>query len=101
MSKLEITRVNVLSCGCLVTLVSAGGGILGGAVLLLEQRLLRQGGIPSELPLGLPDWVFLVLMPIIGGVMGLLGGCLIAGLYNVAARCVGGLVIWTRDEIPS
>ncbi len=101
MTKMEITRASVTSCGCVLALMSAGGGALGGVLLLLVRALLHQGGISSEGILGMPDWVVLMLAPITGAVIGLLVGCLTAVLYNVAARCVGGLKVEVGEDFHS
>jgi hypothetical protein len=71
-------------------------GTMYGAVGLLEGCLFV-GVVHPEIPFAPPfsDWLFgmgaVVTVPLLCGVSGLIGGALVAWVYNLFARLVGGL----------
>lgn len=80
--KRRITRLAVLQTGKLLAVLYAFVSVLMLPFMLIA--LLAGGGRAVAPMLGM-----LVLYPI----MGFVGGILVAAIYNLAARCVGGLEV--------
>jgi len=95
-----ILRIDPISLAKIFALLYAGLGLLIGAVVSLVALFgsgLAAVGEKSPVPLlGLFFGVgAIVLLPLLYGFFGFLGGLIWSGLYNLAARVTGGLVIET------
>ena len=95
-----IRRIDPISLAKIFGLLYAGLGLLIGAVVSLVAVFgsgLAAVGEKSPVPLlGLFFGVgAIVLLPLLYGFFGFLGGLIWSGLYNLAARFTGGLVVET------
>jgi hypothetical protein len=95
-----IRRIDPFSLAKIFGLLYAGLGLLIGAVVTLVALVgsgLAAAGEKSPIPLfGLFFGVgAIVLLPILYGFFGFVGGLVWSGLYNLAARWTGGVVLET------
>jgi hypothetical protein len=95
-----IRRIDPFSLAKIFGLLYAGLGLLIGAVVTLVALVgsgLAAAGEESPIPLfGLFFGVgAIVLLPILYGFFGFVGGLVWSGLYNLAARWTGGVVLET------
>jgi hypothetical protein len=94
-----VRRLGPLSLARVTGLLYAGIGLIAGAVFSLFALILsaigQAGGTATELgPFGALFGIGAILFfPIFYGVLGFVGGLLVAALYNLVARTVGGLEI--------
>lgn len=95
-----VKRIGVLSLGKVMATIYGGMGLLFGLIFSFVSLLglafgaALQDGSGLESMFGLVFGVgAVVFLPVFYGLMGFLGGLLIAALYNLAARFVGGLVL--------
>jgi len=93
-----VRSIRVLSLGKVMGTIYAGMGLLFGLIFSFVSLLgvafgaALQEGTGFESMFGLLFGVgAVILLPIFYGLMGFLGGLLMAALYNLAARVVGGL----------
>jgi hypothetical protein len=89
----EIKRVGVLSLAKIIGLIYTFFGLilwLFMGCFMLIGVLAQPNDAPAELLLML---CFVCFMPFIYGVMGFIGGAIIAGVYNLVAGKIGGIEI--------
>jgi hypothetical protein len=100
---MRILRIDPLSVGKIAAIVYAVLGLIYGVIWALFMGLVVAVGSGSDSAhAGSPAIfgivmavVFIVFVPICGGIFGFIGGVLSAAVYNVAARYVGGIEIET------
>jgi hypothetical protein len=91
-----LRRVGVLSCGKVMGILYAGMGLIFGAffaLISLAGVVIPQQGQGNN-PMGfmlVGGAAALIIAPIIYGILGFIGGIIMAALYNVVASIVGGL----------
>lgn len=94
-----VRRVGVWSVARMYGALLGAVGLLAGVVValfsLVGAGLAGNGGAPSMLGpiLGVGA---IVLLPLFYGVMGIVAGAVMAGLYNLFARMVGGVALDTE-----
>jgi hypothetical protein len=95
-----IRRVGVGSLAKMTAVVYAAIGLLVGAFFAAFAAIGAGMGAASGEETGALAALFgvgaVVLMPIVYGVMGLVGGAITALVYNAAAGVVGGVVLETE-----
>lgn len=95
-----LKKVDPLSCGMLLGILNAIGGLLVGAMFSLISLVGMQAA-PNQAP-GM-SMVFsaaaVVVVPVMYGIGGFVGGVIMALFYNLAAMCVGGLKVELEDLI--
>ena len=77
-----------LLIGIVVALLSTLGGLAGAAAAELNSGLAGAGAMGAVFGVGA-----IVILPIFYGVLGLIGGAIGAGLYNLFAGLFGGLEV--------
>lgn len=94
-SKVRLKRVGVLSTAVFLAVAMAAMGLLGAmffGLMILSQLALgvnaQAGG--AEM---FGSAVFLVILPVMYGVMGFIGGAINAILYNLIAGITGGIAL--------
>jgi hypothetical protein len=101
-----LRRVGILSAGKVMGILYAGMGlILGGMIALISMAGVA---IPQQQNAGVNPMAFmlaggvaaLIILPIMYGVMGFLGGIIMAAFYNLVASIVGGLELDFHDSGP-
>ena len=96
-----IRRVNPMSCAKVMGVIYAALGLLVGLGFSLLGFLIgsQAGSVGDEMPFGgaalgaMFGVGAIVVMPIMYGIMGVIGGALGALIYNVAAGAIGGIEI--------
>ena len=95
---MTVKRIGVLSLGKVMGAIYGGFGLLFGvifsfvAVIGTAFGTAFEGASGAEALLGAVFGIGAVIfLPLFYGLMGFLGGLLMAALYNLAARFVGGL----------
>jgi hypothetical protein len=95
---MTLNRIGVLSCGkVLGTLYVAVGFVFGLIFSLISVLGMAIGAGSGEIGGGQALFGMLfgigavIILPIFYGIMGFLGGLLMAALYNLVARVVGGI----------
>jgi hypothetical protein len=90
-----LKRIGVLSCGkVLATLYAAMGLILGGLFALVSMVGFAMpqppdgGANPAPLFFG---GAAVIIFPIMYGIIGFIGGIIVAAIYNLVAGVVGGV----------
>jgi hypothetical protein len=87
-----LKRVGILSVGKVLGILYAIFGFFFGGILslfaILGATLSKDGDM---LPGALGGIAAVVLLPLLYGVAGFIGGIVMAVLYNIAARMVGGV----------
>lgn len=90
----KIKKINVLSLAKVMGMIYALFGLVLGALLTLFSLM---GINYSQADLGLVGvWVGtigIIIVPIVYGIVGFIFGLLIAALYNLIVRWIGGLEI--------
>ncbi len=96
---MTIRRIDPGSLARVLGIIYALLGLIGGVVFALlgsfgvGRAMPGMGGMGSGLGLAV---VAIVLFPILYGVLGWVGGWIVAGLYNWVARRFGGIVLDTQ-----
>jgi hypothetical protein len=91
-SSMVLKRVGVLSVGKIMGAIYAVIGLLAGGLLALFGILgASLGGSQGALPGAGLGLAAIVLCPLIYGVLGFIGGLIVAALYNVLAGVMGGI----------
>ena len=93
-----LTRIGVASCAKVMGILYAVGGFLVGLLFTLVSLAGATYGTWREDPgSGAMAILFgvgaVVILPVFYGVMGAVGGVIVAGMYNLVARLVGGVEI--------
>lgn len=94
---MTLKSIGVLSCGKMLGVIYAALGLLVGALMALFAFIgalaeVQQDGQGAALPVALGMAVAMLLfIPVAYGVMGFIGGVIVAAIYNVAAGFIGGL----------
>ena len=87
-----LKRVGVLSVGKIMGCVYAVLGLIGGGFFALFSMIgLTFGGPDAKLPGLLFGVGAIVFLPVLYGVLGFILGLIVAALYNVFAKLVGGI----------
>jgi uncharacterized membrane protein len=73
-------------------------GLLYGAMALIAALFLAVGHVVGGVPK--VQLQVVILLPFIYGFGGMLLGLIVAGVYNMIAAAVGGIVIDLADEAP-
>ena len=97
----EIERIDLMSCAKLLGALGAIMGLIGGVVFALMTHFgpfadISQGRDETD-PILLIGYGVIVVAPIAYGLVGVLYGLLIAGIYNIVASLVGGVKIRLSD----
>ncbi len=93
---MTLKRIGVMSCGKILGALYTGIGLVLGLIyggIILVVSLFGLGDLEGASPfvgIGLGLGVVL-LAPILYGLLGFIGGMLMAALYNFTARIIGGL----------
>jgi hypothetical protein len=93
-----VKQIGVLSLGKVMGIMYCGLGLIFGAIFALISLLGAAVGAGTS---GAPEAWFgvffgigaVILLPLMYGFIGFVGGLICAGIYNLAARFVGGLEI--------
>jgi hypothetical protein len=100
-----LQRIGVLSCGKIMGILYAGMGLIVGAFFAIIS--LAGIAIPQQNAAGNPmafmligGVAALIFMPIMYGIMGFIGGIIMAALYNLVASLAGGLELEFRSNGP-
>ncbi len=98
----EITKIEILSMGKVHALILAFLGLIIGLLVGLIGAVVGSfaaayGGIPAFLGAGF-GILAIIVFPIMYGILGFLGGIIVAVLYNLVARWVGGIEIELKDK---
>jgi hypothetical protein len=95
MAKMQIKRVGVLSYAKISCVVMTGIALvvaipLGLIMMVIGAAALTQDGAAGGVGIGM-GLAYMVILPIMYGVMGFIFGAIGALIYNVAAGFVGGI----------
>ena len=95
MAKMQIKRVGVLSYAKISAVVMTGIALviaipLGLIMMIIGAAALTQDGAAGGVGIGM-GLAYMVILPIMYGVMGFIFGAVGALIYNVAAGFVGGI----------
>jgi hypothetical protein len=82
--KLKIKKIEPLQAGLILALIYATLGLC-----IIFPIMLINGSLVGVLPIVLA----LIIAPTLYGIVGFLGGMLMAFLYNVAAKLIGGVEV--------
>jgi hypothetical protein len=89
-----VKRVGVFSVGKVVGVLYALVGLIAGGVISMISLL---GAAASGSHEGLPGAIFgvgaIVIIPLLYGATGLIGGIIMAALYNLIASMIGGVEV--------
>lgn len=89
----ELKKLGILSFAKMNAIMSAFFGLLGGIFYAVMGVFAQAKGMPI-LP-GIPTFVlgfaFVIILPIIYGILGFIGGIIVAALYNLFASWFGGI----------
>ena len=88
---LTVKKIDVVSLATIFAVMYAILGFISGTIITLLSLL--NIGKSENLLFGVGS---IILVPIIYGIMGAVGGALLALLYNIAAKWVGGIAIETE-----
>jgi hypothetical protein len=97
-----ITRISPMSCAKVSGLLYAVIGFLVGAVISLFMMTIRTAMPQDEVGPMAPMFGALfgigaiVMMPIFYGILGFIGGAIVAAAYNVIASWAGGIELDVR-----
>ena len=90
----KLKSIGVLSAGKIFALLYAFGGLIAGAFMTLFTFI---GADLSKANAGMFSVLFgaasIILLPIFYGIIGFIGGMIMAALYNLIANKLGGLEI--------
>jgi hypothetical protein len=86
----RLKRVGILSMGLFCGVTGALMGLLGGAMMFVFSLAAGAGVRGPGVMLGVGAGA-LIMAPIMYGILGFIGGCLNAALYNVVAGLSGGI----------
>jgi len=104
--KKKVTRVGVLKCGLIQSVIGAVMGLIVGIIYF---GMFSMGGLLSGISgmeefsamgagLGIGmGFAFLVFIPILYAIFGFIGGAVIAAVFNLAAGWVGGIDVQLED----
>lgn len=95
---IQIRRIGVLSCGKMLAALYAVMGILVGGIFSLVSVAGMQAQGPNAPPAGFGigmGALSIILFPIMYGIMGFVGGIIMAFIYNLIAGLAGGIEIET------
>jgi hypothetical protein len=84
--RLIIKRIGVLSFANLLGALYAVIGLIAGGFISLAALIAR----PENMPVGL-GMASVIMFPLVYGLGGLIGGFLVAALYNLISPLVGGI----------
>lgn len=98
-----IRRFDAVSLGKIFGVIYGGLGLLiGGVVTLVALAGSSVAAAAERSPVPLVGVFFgvgaIVLLPLLYGALGFVGGLIWAGLFNLAARVTGGLVIEAAER---
>ena len=93
---MELKRIDPMSCAKILGIIYAALGLIFGAMFSLISML---GAVGAAMGTGEGGALFgalfgvgaIIILPIFYGVIGFIGGALVAAIYNVASKWVGGL----------
>jgi hypothetical protein len=100
---MNLTRIGVLSAGKMLgALYALLGLLIGGIFTLMALAGMsvspEEGGV-GTFAVGVGS---IILFPLMYGIMGFIGGLILAALFNVVASLVGGLEVeFTSHQYPS
>ena len=93
----HLKRVGVLSCAIVLAVLYALLGLFAGGIMFLVS-LAGAGAAASSgaggdvfAKLGIGGAALVIFIPVIYGIMGFIGGALMAVIYNLVAKITGGL----------
>lgn len=104
MAKMQVKRVGVFSFAKVQAVVLGGIMLimaipLGLMMMVVGTAMLSQSGTAGGVGIGI-GLFYMVLLPIMGAVMGFVGGALNALVYNIAAGFVGGMEVEMESAAP-
>jgi len=93
-----LNRVGVFSCAKVSGILYAAFGLLAGLIFTFFAMLGAAIGIASDSGPGALFGLFfgvgaVIILPIFYGILGFIGGAIVAALYNVAAGVIGGVEV--------
>ena len=91
-----LRSVGVLSCGKMMGILYACMGLLIGLFFglfsLIGLAIPQQQNAGNPMPFLIGGGLFMIiLLPVMYGIMGFIGGIIMAALYNLVAGIIGGL----------
>ena len=97
MAKMQVRRVGVLSYAKIMAVVMAGvmliiGIPVGLIMMVIGAAAMTQDGAAGGIGIGM-GLAYMIILPIVYGVLGFIMGAISALIYNVAAGFVGGIEI--------
>jgi len=89
----ELKKLGILSFAKMNALMSAFFGFLGGIFYAVMGVFAQAGGVPifPGIPTFVLGFAFVIILPIIYGILGFIGGLIVAALYNLFASWFGGI----------
>jgi hypothetical protein len=96
--KKNLTRIAPLRAGIVLGILYGIFSLIFVPFFLLAALIGSKSGNPAPAMFGMG---FAVCMPVLYGVLGFIGGVIMAALYNLIARWTGGLEFEVRDVQPS
>ena len=106
MAKMQIKRIGVFSFAKVYAVVLTGIGLLifipiGLIMMIFGAAAITQesGGAMAGVGIGL-GLVYMVILPVVYGIIGFIFGAVTALIYNVAAGFVGGLELDLENVAP-
>lgn len=89
----ELRKLGILSFAKINAIMSAFFGLLAGIYFAVMGVFAQAKGMPI-LP-GIPTFVlgfaFVLILPLLYGILGFIGGIIVAALYNLFASWFGGI----------
>ena len=91
---MKIKKIGVLSFGKILGFIFTFlGFVLGLTVTLLSVMGVSLGSEDSVQTVSSIGYAAVIILPVLYGVMGFIAGVVFAGLFNLAAGWVGGIVV--------
>jgi hypothetical protein len=98
--KKRLKKVAPLQLGIVLALLYAMLGLLVAPVFLLVSMFTaKTDAAGSAMPMMIGGMIGILFVPIIYGILGFIGGVLMAFVYNLAAKLTGGIEV-TFEDVP-
>tara|TARA_B100001971_G_C17772231_1_gene325513 strand:- start:206 stop:502 length:297 start_codon:yes stop_codon:yes gene_type:complete len=86
----EVKKLGVLSVGKISALIGIFLGLLMGIVLMIATKFAPTAGVP-EMPIATLGMSSIIVLPILYGLSYFVVGIIVAVVYNLFAKWVGGV----------
>ncbi|MCX6744822.1 MAG: hypothetical protein NTX82_04835 [Candidatus Parcubacteria bacterium] len=97
----KVKKIGVLSCAKIEGLIGVVAGLVGGIIFFLVgsalQSIFQSADFESS-GMMFGSAMSIVILPIIYGVVGFIGGAIVALLYNLIAGWIGGIEIELENK---